>query len=469
MRSEAASFVVAPKPHDMPTPRKTTPKKFYRTLYFRVVVGIFLGIVLGVVAPATAGKMEPLGVGFIKLIRMMIGPVIFFTVVVGIASIGDLRKLGRVGAKALLYFEAVTTVSLLIGLFVVNTIQPGAGMNVDASKLDVTAIQAYAAQGKHLSTVDFLMNIIPKTFVGAFADGEILQVLLLAILVGLALAALGQGKSLVAGCDKLAHLMFAVIGLIMQAAPLGAFGAMAFTVGHYGLKTLIPLAKLMACVYITSITFVFVVLGAIALSQGFSIWKFLKYIKEELLIVLGTSSSESVLPRMMAKMEALGCAKSVVGLVIPSGYSFNLDGTSIYLTIAAIFVAQATNTHLSGGQEAFLLLILMLSSKGAAAVTGGGFITLAATLEAVGTVPLAGLTLLLGVDRFMSEMRALTNLVGNGVATIVVAKWERELDVGRMQRVLSGEEEISEDVLTGQAIEPVPFVDQPEIEISETV
>ncbi|HXB66932.1 MAG TPA: dicarboxylate/amino acid:cation symporter [Candidatus Acidoferrales bacterium] len=448
----------------MQTPHKATPKKFYRTLYFRVLVGILLGIVLGVVAPSTAGKMEPFGVGFIKLIRMMIGPVIFFTVVVGIASIGDMRKLGRVGLKALLYFEVLTTVALLIGLAVVDVVRPGAGMNVDASKLDASAIQSYAAQGHHLSSVDFAMNIIPKTFIGAFSEGEILQVLLLAILVGLALAALGQGKTLIAGCEKVAHLMFGVIGLIMQAAPIGAFGAMAYTVGHYGLKTLIPLAKLMACVYVTSIAFVFVVLGIIASMHGFSIWKFIRYIKEELLIVLGTSSSESVLPRIMVKMEALGCSKSVVGLVIPAGYSFNLDGTSIYLTIAAIFVAQATNTHLTGSQEAFLLLILMLSSKGAAAVTGGGFITLSATLQAVGTVPMAGLTLLLGVDRFMSEMRALTNLVGNGVATIVVAKWERELDEGRMKRVLNGEEEVNDDTLAAAAaIERVPFVDHPEL------
>ncbi len=436
-------------------------RKFYRTLYFRVIVGILLGVILGIVSPSTAGKMEPFGLGFIKLIRMMIGPVIFFTVVVGIASIGDMRKLGRVGLKALVYFEVVTSVALAIGLIVVKALRPGAGMNVDASKLDATAIQTYAAQGQHLSSVDFVMNIIPKTFIGAFAEGEILQVLLLAILVGLALSAFGQGKSLIAGCDKIAHLLFGVIGLIMQAAPLGAFGAMAYTVGHYGLKTLIPLAKLMACVYITSVAFVFVVLGSIAWAHGFSVWKFIKYIKEELLIVLGTSSSESVLPRMMVKMEALGCSKSVVGLVIPSGYSFNLDGTSIYLTIAAIFVAQATNTHLTGSQEAFLLLILMLSSKGAAAVTGGGFITLAATLQAIGTVPMAGLTLLLGVDRFMSEMRALTNLVGNGVATIVVAKWEHELDESRMRRVLSGQEEIDDDKLAAgvAAIEPVPFVD----------
>jgi aerobic C4-dicarboxylate transport protein len=444
----------------MPQSQASPKKKFYRTLYFRVIVGIFLGVVLGVLAPSTAGKMEPLGTGFIKLIRMMIGPIIFFTVVVGIASIGDMRKLGRVGIKALLYFEVVTSIALTIGLVVVNVIQPGAGMNVDASKLDAKAIQSYAVQGHSLDTVTFIQNIIPSTFVGAFAGGDILQVLLLAILVGLALSAMGQGRSLIEGCDKIAHLMFGVIGLIMQAAPLGAFGAMAYTVGHYGLKTLIPLAKLMACVYITSISFVFVILGAIAYFHGFSVWKFIKYIKEELLIVLGTSSSESVLPRMMVKMEALGCAKSVVGLVIPSGYSFNLDGTSIYLTIAAIFVAQATNTHLTLGQEAFLLLILMLSSKGAAAVTGGGFITLAATLEAVPTVPLAGLTLLLGVDRFMSEMRALTNLVGNGVATIVVAKWERELDEGKMVRVLNGGG-LDDDTLLAQAsaIEPVPFID----------
>jgi aerobic C4-dicarboxylate transport protein len=404
--------------------------------------------------------MEPLGLGFVKLIKMMIGPIIFLTVVVGISSIGDMRKLGRVGIKALLYFEVVTSFALIIGLVVVKIVQPGAGMNVNPATLDASAIKAYASQGHSLSTVDFLMGIIPTTFVGAFTSGEILQVLLLAILVGLALAAFGQGKTLIAGCDKLAHLMFGVIGLIMQAAPIGAFGAMALTIGKYGLHTLLPLAKLMACVYITSISFVFVVLGAIALIHGFSIWKFLKYIKEELLIVLGTSSSESVLPRMMVKMEALGCSKSVVGLVIPSGYSFNLDGTSIYLTIAAMFIAQATNTHLTGGQEAFLLLILMLSSKGAAAVTGGGFITLAATLQAIGSVPVAGLTLLLGVDRFMSEMRALTNLVGNGVATIVVSKWENEIDTGRMMRVLDGDLGGPDAVALEEAaeIEPVPFL-----------
>ena len=420
-------------------------KKFHHSLYFRVIVGIVLGVLLGVFFPHAAESMKPLGDGFIKLIRMMIAPIIFFTVIVGIASIGDMKKLGRVGIKSLAYFEVVTTISLLIGLVVVKVVQPGAGMNVNPATLDAKAIAQYAAQGKELHTVDFLMNIIPTTVTNAFTQGDILQVLLVAILFGLALANLPGGKMIVDGCDKIAHWLFRVIALIMEAAPLGAFGAMAFTIGKYGLKTLLPLMKLLSCVYITSFSFVFIVLGAIAWFHGFSIWKFIKYIKEELLIVLSTSSSESVLPRMMIKLEELGCGKSVVGLVIPSGYSFNLDGTSIYLTIAAIFVAQATNTHLTGMQEATLLLVLMLSSKGAAAVTGGGFITLAATLSAIGSVPVAGLTLLLGVDRFMSEMRALTNLVGNGVATIVVSKWEGEFDAERAGKVLNGEQVITDE------------------------
>jgi len=333
----------------------------------------------------------------------------------------------------------VTTAALLIGLTVVKTVQPGAGMNVNPATLDARAVAQYAAQGRELHAVDFLLNIIPSTVTNAFTQGDILQVLLVAILFGLALAAIPGNRPIVEACDKIAHWMFRVVGIIMETAPLGAFGAMAFTIGKYGLKTLLPLVKLMACVYLTSFAFVFIVLGAIAYTQGFSLWKFLNYIKEELLIVLSTSSSESVLPRMMVKLEELGCGKSVVGLVIPSGYSFNLDGTSIYLTIAALFVAQATNIHLTGAQEASILILLMLSSKGAAAVTGGGFITLAATLSAIGTIPVAGLTLLLGVDRFMSEMRALTNLVGNGVATIVVSKWEKEFDAERARRVLDGE------------------------------
>jgi aerobic C4-dicarboxylate transport protein len=423
------------------------PKKFHQSLYFRVIMGIALGILLGIFFPKAGESMKPLGDGFIKLIRMMIAPIIFFTVIVGIASIGDMKKLGRVGLKSLAYFEVVTTISLLIGLAVVTVVQPGAGMNVNPATLDAKAVAQYAAQGKELHTVDFLMNIIPTTVTNAFTQGDILQVLLVAILFGLALANLPGGKTVVEACDKIAHWLFRVIGLVMEAAPLGAFGAMAFTIGKYGLKTLLPLMKLLSCVYITSFAFVFIVLGTIAWLHGFSLWKFIKYIKEELLIVLSTSSSESVLPRMMVKLEELGCGKSVVGLVIPSGYSFNLDGTSIYLTIAAIFVAQATNTHLTGMQEFTLLLVLMLSSKGAAAVTGGGFITLAATLSAIGSVPVAGLTLLLGVDRFMSEMRALTNLVGNGVATIVVSKWEHELDVARLDRVLNGEQLVTDEEL----------------------
>ena len=439
----------------MPQPTSTS-RRFYRSLYFRVILGIVLGVLLGVFYPQAAASMKPLGDGFIKLIRMMIGPIIFFTVVVGIAGIGDMKKLGRVGIKALLYFEVVTTAALLIGLIVVKVVQPGAGMNVNPATLDAKAVAQYAVQGRELDAVDFLLNIIPATVTGAFAQGDILQVLLVAILFGLALAAIPRNRAIADACDKIAHWMFAVVGIIMQAAPIGAFGAMAFTVGKYGLHTLLPLLKLLACVYLTSFAFVFMVLGGIAHAHGFSLWKFLNYIKEELLIVLSTSSSESVLPRMMVKLEELGCGKSVVGLVIPAGYSFNLDGTSIYLTIAALFVAQATNVHLTGGQEAALLVLLMLSSKGAAAVTGGGFITLAATLSAVGTVPVAGLTLLLGVDRFMSEMRALTNLVGNGVATIVVAKWEKEFDAERARRVLGSRRRRERRDDTGDAYATTP-------------
>jgi aerobic C4-dicarboxylate transport protein len=382
--------------------------------------------------------MKPLGDGFIKLIRMMIAPLIFFTVIVGIANIGDMKKLGRVGIKALLYFEVVTTLALGIGLLVVTVVQPGQGINANPSTLDAAAIRDYANQGQQLHAVDFVLNIIPETVLGAFAKGEILQVLLLAILFGLALASWPQGAPLVAACDRIAHALFRVIAGIMQAAPVGAFGAIAFTIGRYGVKTLVPLGKVLLCVYLTSAAFIFIVLGLIAYTHGVSLWKFLKYIKEELLIALSTSSSETVLPRMLMKMEALGCSKTVVGLVIPSGYSFNLDGTSIYLTIAALFVAQATNTHLTFGQELELLLVLILSSKGAAAVTGGGFITLAATLTALGTIPVAGLTLLLGIDRFMSEMRTLTNLIGNGIATIVVAQWEGEFDSEKADRLLNG-------------------------------
>ena len=415
------------------------PKRIHRTLYFQVLTGIALGVALGAFYPALGEQMKPFGDAFIKLIRMMIAPIVFLTVVVGIGNIGDMGKLGRVGLKALLYFEVMSTLALVIGLAVVKVAQPGAGINANPATLDVKAIQQYTSSGKSMHTVDFLLNIIPDTIAGAFAQGEILQVLLIAILFGVAIAKLDGGRTIVRALDQASHACFGVIGLIVKAAPVGAFGAMAFTIGRYGIRTLLPLGKMLLCVYLTSGLFVFLVLGLVARLHGFSLWKFLRYIQEEILIVVGTSSSESALPRMMTKLERLGCSKPVVGLVIPSGYSFNLDGTAIYLTIAAIFVAQATNTQLSTGQEWWLLLILMLTSKGAATVTGGGFITLAATLSAVGSVPVAGITLLLGVDRFMSEMRSVTNLIGNGVATIVVAKWENEFDAERAARVLNGE------------------------------
>ncbi|TCS82557.1 dicarboxylate/amino acid:cation symporter [Tepidibacillus fermentans] len=419
---------------------QTKKKKIYHSLYFRVLVAILIGILLGFFYPEVAVKMKPLGDGFIKLIKMLIAPIIFSTVVVGIANMGDMKKVGRVGLKALIYFEVVTTIALFIGLIVVKIYQPGAGINADVSTMDASAIASYTNAAKHLSTTEFLMNIIPSNVVGAFAEGEILQVLLFSILLGLSLSAMGEkAKPLVKIIDQFSHGLFGIVGMIMKLAPLGAFGAMSFTIGKYGIHTLLSLGKLMAGVYTTSALFVFVVLGLIAKMNGFSIWKYLKYIKEEIFIVLGTSSSESVLPRMMTKMEELGASKSVVGMVIPTGYSFNLDGTSIYLTMAAIFIAQATNTPLTLGQELTILAVLMLTSKGAAAVTGGGFITLAATLSSIHTLPVAALTLLLGVDRFMSEARAITNLIGNGVATIVVAKWEKEFDENRAKKILNGE------------------------------
>ncbi len=413
------------------------PKPFYKSLYFQVLVAIAIGVALGFFHPAAGEQMKPIGDGFVKLIRMMIGPIIFCTVAAGIAGMGDMKKLGRVGAKALLYFEVVTTISLVIGLVVVSWVQPGAGVNADPATLDTKAVAQYTSSGAALTTTDFLLNIIPDTIAGAFARGEILQVLLVAVLFGLGLAAVNGGHVVMSWLHAINQVLFRMVAIIMKAAPLGAFGAMAFTIGKYGIKTLISLASLMACFYVTSILFVFVVLGTIARVHGFSVWKLLKYLREEFLLVLGTSSSESALPRLMQKLEELGCAKSVVGLVVPSGYSFNLDGTSIYLTIAAMFVAQATNTHLSWGQEIQLLLVLMLTSKGAAGVTGAGFITLAATLASLGTVPVAGITLLLGVDRFMSEMRSLTNLAGNAVATIVVAKWENEFDNSKAGAILT--------------------------------
>lgn len=426
---------------------KSGRKPLYSHLYFQVLVAIAIGVALGFFYPATAETMKPLGDGFIKLIKMMIAPIIFTTVVVGIAKIGDMKEVGRVGLKALIYFELVSTLALTIGLVVVNVVRPGAGVNADVSTLDTKAIESYATSAKSLSTVDMLLHIIPESAVGAFAGGEILQVLLFSVLFGLALARLEEnGRKLIDLIDQLSHVLFNVIGIIMRVAPLGAFGAMAFTIGKYGVGTLADLAKLMACVYLTCVLFVAVVLGMIARLVGFRLWPFLKYIKEEILIVLGTSSSEAVLPRMIIKMENVGCAKPVVGLVIPTGYSFNLDGTSIYLTMAAMFIAQATNVPLNLWQQLSILGVLLLTSKGAAAVTGGGFITLAATLSSTGTVPVAGLALILGIDRFMSEARAITNLIGNGVATMVVARWEGALDLERARAVLAaGSEALAEE------------------------
>lgn len=421
------------------------PKKPYQQLYFQVLAAIALAVLLGHFHPETAIAMKPLGDGFIKLIKMIITPIIFCTVVSGIAGMRDMNKVGRVGVKALVYFEVVSSLALAIGLIVVHVIKPGAGMNIDVSTLDTKSLAAYTTAAKSQSTVDFLLNIIPTSVVDAFAKGDILQVLLFALLFGFSLAAMGKlGEDVTRFIDKISQVLFGIVATVMKLAPIGAFGAMAFTIGKYGIASLAPLAKLMGSFYLTCLLFIFVVLGLIARLTGFSILKFIRYIKEELLIVLGTSSSESVLPRIMLKMEKLGCSKSVVGLVIPTGYSFNLDGTSIYLTMAALFVAQATNTPLTLTQELTVLGVLLLTSKGASGVTGSGFITLAATLSAIPAIPLAGLALILGIDRFMSEARALTNLIGNGVATVVAAKWENELDEGRLEAALNGMEEAVE-------------------------
>ena len=415
-------------------------KPIYKSLYLQVLTAIIIGVALGHFYPDTGAAMKPLGDGFIKLIKMIIAPIIFCTVVVGIAGMEDMKKVGKTGGLALLYFEVVSSVALIIGMIIVNLVQPGAGMNVDPNALDTKGIAAYTAPGKMQTTTDFLLNIIPSTVVDAFAKGEILQVLLFAVMFGFALHRFGGRGTLVFDLiEKFSHVLFSIVGIIMKVAPIGAFGAMAFTIGKYGVASLLSLGMLMGTFYLTCLVFIFAVLGTIARLHGFSIWKFIKYIKEELLIVLGTSSSESVLPRMMAKMENLGVKKSVVGLVIPTGYSFNRDGTSIYLTMAAVFIAQATNTPMTLTQQITLLLVLLLTSKGAAGITGSGFIVLAATLSAVGGVPVAGLALILGIDRFMSEARALTNLIGNGVATVVVGKWTGDLDVARMTLHLNNE------------------------------
>lgn len=415
-----------------------TRKPFYKSLYVQVLVAIAIGILLGHFYPETGVALKPLGDGFVKLIKMAIAPIIFCTVVSGIAGMQDMKAVGKTGGYALLYFEIVSTLALVIGLVVVNIVQPGAGMHVDPSTLDTKGIAAFAAAGEQQSTVAFLLNVIPSTIVGAFASGDILQVLFFSVIFAFALQRMGDyGKPVLEFIDRIAQVMFGIINMIMKVAPIGAFGAMAFTIGQYGVGSLVQLGQLMLCFYITCVFFILVVLGGIARAHGFSILKFIKYIREELLIVLGTSSSESALPRMLNKMEKLGANKSVVGLVIPTGYSFNLDGTSIYLTMAAVFIAQATDTTMDITHQLTLLAVLLIASKGAAGVTGSGFIVLAATLSAVGHLPVAGLALILGIDRFMSEARALTNLIGNGVATLVVAKWCKQLDESTLQRELA--------------------------------
>jgi len=414
-----------------------SPRSLFRSLYFQVLVAITIGVLLGYFAPSTGASMKPLGDGFIKLIKMIIAPVIFCTVVLGIAGTDDLKKVGRTGGLALLYFEVVSTLALILGLIIVNVVQPGTGMNVDVKTLDASAVASYTGPAKAQSTKDFLLGVIPTTFLDAFARGEILQVLLISILFGVALQRLGSHNNIIFQVvEKFSEILFAIVGFIMKVAPIGAFGAMAFTVGAYGLQSLLSLAKLMGTFYLTCLAFIFVILGTIARAHGFSIFRFLRYISEELLIVLGTSSSEAALPRMMAKMESLGAGRSTVGLVIPTGYSFNLDGTSIYLTMAAVFIAQATNSHMTLIQQLTLLAVLLLTSKGAAGVTGSGFVVLAATLSAVGNIPVGGLALILGIDRFMSEARALTNVIGNGVAAVVVARWTGDLDREVLDRQL---------------------------------
>lgn len=416
----------------------SVPAKSSR-LYLWVLCAIVIGGLIGHFAPETGVAMKPLGDGFISLIKMLIAPIIFLTVVIGIAGVADVKKVGRVGAKAILYFEVVSTFALGIGLLVVNLWRPGAGFNVDPNTLDAAAVAKYAEKAHEQSTVDFLLHIIPKTFTEAFTgNGDLLQVLLLACLFGFALMAVGEKAKPVMGLfDSISQVFFRMMGMIMRLAPIGAGGAMAFTIGKYGVDALGPLMKLMGGFYATCAIFVLVVLGAIARFTGFSIIKFLRYIRGELLLVLGTSSSESALVPLMQKLEKLGCPKSVVGLVVPSGYSFNLDGTNIYLTMAALFIAQAMNIDLTMTQQLTLLLVAMLTSKGASGVTGAGFITLAATLAVVPSVPVAGLALILGIDRFMSEARAITNIIGNGVATLVVSRWEGELDVAKMQAELA--------------------------------
>jgi aerobic C4-dicarboxylate transport protein len=415
-----------------------TRKPLYRSLYFQVLVAIAAGMLLGHFFPSFGADLKPLGDAFIKLVKMIIAPVIFLTVVTGIAGMRNLEKVGRVAGKAMIYFLVFSTFALIIGLVVGNLVQPGAGLNVDPATLDPKAVADYASKAHDQTIVGFLTNIIPTTPVSALASGDILQVLFFAVLFGIALAMIGdRGEPVMTVLTSLSQAMFRLVAILMKAAPIGAFGAMAFTIGKYGIGSVASLAALVGTFYLTSLLFIVVVLGGVARYNGFSILALVRYIKEELLLVLGTSSSEAALPSLMEKMERAGCAKSVVGLVIPTGYSFNLDGTNIYMTLAALFIAQAMGIHLSLADQILLLLVAMLSSKGAAGITGAGFITLAATLSVVPSVPVAGMALILGIDRFMSECRALTNFIGNAVATIVVARWEGELDKSMLDAALT--------------------------------
>ena len=430
--------------------RKHRP--WYTVLYIQVLIAIGIAIVLGHYFPKTGVAMKPLGDAFIALIRMMIAPVIFCTVVHGIGSMSDLTKVGRVGVKTLLYFESVSTIALAIGLLVGRTVQPGAGFNIDPATLDPKAVANYVTAAKQEGIIPHLMGIIPDSFFGALARGDLLQVLLVSILSGIVIARLGEtGRKINTAVEAASRMFFGIIHIIVRAAPIGAFGAMAFTVGAYGVGSLINLLQLIGTFYLTSALFVLVVLGTIAYLAGFSILRFIGYIKDELLIVLGTSSSETVLPHMIQKMERLGASKSVVGLVIPTGYSFNLDGTNIYMTLATLFLAQATNTPLTLGQELSILLIAMITSKGASGVTGAGFVTLAATLAIVPDIPIQSIAIILGIDKFMSECRALTNLIGNGVATVVISRWEGELDAKALH------ETMAHPIAVGEELEAQPI------------
>jgi aerobic C4-dicarboxylate transport protein len=413
--------------------------RLIRSLYFQVILGIVLGVAVGVVWPHVGVALKPLGDGFVKLIKMLITPIIFCTVAGGIARMSDLKRVGTVGVRSMIYFETISTLALLVGVVVAEVVKPGAGFNVDPRGFDPRGVADYVSKAHQMGGVsDYLLHLIPDTFVSAFAEGEVLQVLLLAILTGFAIAALkGSGETAAAALERVGEVFFAIIRIVVRAAPIGAFGAKAFAIGRYGPAALIKLGALVGCVYLTSALFVALVLGAVARLCGFSLWRFLNYIREELFIVLGASSSEAALPQLMAKLERLGAPRAVVGLVVPAGYSFNLDGTNIYMTLATLFLAQATNTHLSFGQEALLLAVAMLTSKGASGVAGAGFVTLALTLSAVGVIPVAAMALILGVDRFLSEGRALTNVIGNGVATLAVARWEGTLDRERLATELA--------------------------------